>query len=86
MLFLNKLKMSFYVCFTDDPYCPVEVYKQYRARRPPVALLPDSRMYLTPLRKERAGIWFSQQPAGKNTIASLCKRMFEAAGITGTLQ
>jgi hypothetical protein len=69
--------------FSDNPLCPINVYKEYRSRRSPEALLPEARMYLTPLRKERAGIWYSLQPMGKNTVATICKRMFTAAGISG---
>ncbi len=65
--------------------CPVNLYKQYRARRPPHMLEPDSPFFLNINHKRRPDCpyWFKAQKMGINTLSSMMKKMATNAGVTG---
>jgi len=63
--------------------CPVALYKEFVKRRDPGSFSPDSPFYVKPLKTPVGSIWFSCQPLGKNTIASIVRNMACDAGLTG---
>jgi len=68
---------------TDGPRCPVKIFKEYLARRPPEMASADSPLYLASIVKPSSHIWFKRQPLGKNSLGSFMKSMSEAAGLSG---
>ena len=68
---------------TDGPRCPVKIFKEYLARRPPEMASADSPLYLASIVKPSSHIWFKKQPLGKNSLVSFMKSMSEAAGLSG---
>lgn len=62
---------------TDDPLCPVKIYKEYLRRRPQDTLTPESRFYLA-VKQNPDDVWFKRQPMGKNSIGSIVKNMTTA--------
>ena len=68
---------------TDGPRCPVKIFKEYLARRPPEMASADSPLYLASIVKPSSHIWFKKQPLGKNSLGSFMKSMSEAAGLSG---
>lgn len=62
---------------TDDPLCPVKIYKEYLRRRPQDTLTPESRFYLA-VKQNLDDVWFKRQPMGKNSIWSIVKNMTTA--------
>ena len=68
---------------TGGSHCPVSIFKEYLARRPPEMAAADSPFYLASLVKPSSNIWFKKQPLGKNSLGSFMKSMSEAAGWTG---
>ena len=68
---------------TDGPRCPVIIFKEYLARRPPEMASADSPLYLASIVKPSSHIWFKKQPLGKNSLGSFMKSTSEAAGLSG---
>ncbi|XP_062604368.1 zinc finger MYM-type protein 4-like [Saccostrea cucullata] len=73
---------------TDAPdRCPVAIYKLYSEKRPDDFSKPDDPFYLATHTQQHAMSvkeqWFKRQPVGVNKLASLIKRMANAAGIGG---
>ena len=68
---------------TGGSRCPVSIFKEYLARRPPEMAAADSPFYLASIVKPSSDIWFKKQPLGKNSLGSFMKSMSEAAGLTG---
>ena len=65
--------------------CPVKIYKEYRARRPPTMLTDDAPFYLginyqRPLDEQ---VWYKCQPVGLNTLGKFMKHMALEAGLPG---
>ena len=62
------------------------IYKEFERRRPPSTNVPDARFYLQVNRSKtpkHPGIWFKDQPMGKNTIGDIAKNMSHAANLGG---
>lgn len=62
------------------------IYKEFERRRPPWTNVPDARFYLQVNRsktQKSPGIWFKDQPMGKNTIGDIAKTMSNAANLVG---
>ena len=75
------------MCNLGGDLCPVKIYKEFHKRRPKEACLPNSRVYLQPVRKpslDNDDVWFVNVPLGKNTIGSIAKKMFADAGLAST--
>ena len=68
---------------TGGPRCPVHIFKEYLARRPPEMSLADSPYYLAAILSPTSQLWFKKQPPGRNSLGSFMKSMSEAAGLTG---
>ena len=68
---------------TDEPRCPVTIFKEFLARRPPEIASADSPLYLASIVKPSSHIWFKKQPLGKNSLGSFMKSMSEATGLSG---
>ena len=69
---------------TKGPRCPVAMFKQYIAKRPPDMLTPDSPFYLAAIKSPSSDmVWYKRQPLGKNSLANFMKSMSTAAGLTG---
>ena len=61
--------------------CLVQLYQTYIKRCPQDR--NTEAFYLTPLKKPKSDIWFSNAPVGHNTLAQTVKRLCKAAGISG---
>ena len=68
---------------TGGPRCPVHIFKEYLARRPPEMSFSDSPFYLAAIVSPSSEIWYKKQPLGKGSLGSFMKSMSEAAGLTG---
>ena len=68
---------------TGGSHCPVSIFKEYLARRPPEMAAADSLFYLASIVKPSSNIWFKKQPLGRNSLGSFMKSMSDAAGLTG---
>lgn len=68
---------------TDNPdRCIVELFKRYQSLCPS-DIDVDFPFYLQPLRKVKAGQWFSLVPIGRNTLAGVIGNMCKNAGFEG---
>ena len=61
--------------------CLVRLYQKYMSHRPPEC--KTTAFYLTPLKKPKETIWYTQTPIGHNTLNNTISRLCKAAGITG---
>lgn len=68
---------------SDEPSCPVKIFKEYVSRRPPEMNQPDAPFYLTAIPKPSTEIWFKRQPLGKHPLSKFMKEMSKAAGLDG---
>ena len=56
---------------TDEPRCPVKIFKEYLAKRPPEMASADSPLYLASIVKASFNIWFKKQSLGKKKSHSV---------------
>ena len=59
---------------TSGPRCIVELFKQYKLRRPE-QLRNTGKFYLQPINNPVTEVWFKILPMGKNSIGDLMKDM-----------
>jgi len=76
------------IMYPDDQRperCPVRLFDLYQSKKPAEMLNPDSRFFLscknTKKNWSNVGVWFTSQPMGKHTLASLVPDQIKAAGI-----
>ena len=78
----NKAKEVTHYDNKENPSrCPVRIFKVYNSLCP--SDRPENALYLQPLKKPRAGCWFSAKPLGHNPLDNMVKQMCKAAGIEG---
>lgn len=58
---------------TGGSRCPVSIFKEYLARRPPEMAAANSPFYLASIVKPSSHIWFKKQPLGKNSLGLFMK-------------
>ncbi len=65
--------------------CAVRLYKEYKNRRPPMTLKPDSPFFLNINHQRRSDdkYWFKNQGMGEKLLSTMMRRMCENAGIEG---
>ena len=69
-------------CYTNDSdpqRCLVRLFQTYVRHRPH----DNPNFYLTPLRKPKGDIWYSNVPVGHNTLSRTVARLCKSAGIPG---
>lgn len=69
---------------TGSAFCPVAIFREYTRRRPADCCLPDSRVYLHPIKTPNTEKWFTRQPLGKNSIGTIAKNMVLQAQLPGS--
>ena len=70
--------------FIGSENCPINIYKEYAARRPVESNKTSARFYLQPLKNPKNDFWFANQPLGIHTIGNIAKNMAEQAGLHST--
>ena len=65
----------------DSPYCPIRVYKEYRARRPADTNIDNARFYLRPISSPSSRTWFSHQPIGKEKLGKILSDISKKGGL-----
>ena len=78
----RKIKPKQVTCYAneDNPNrCLIQLFQKYVSHRPSDATC----FYLTPLRKLKSDIWYSNMPVGHNTLSSTVGRICKQAGILG---
>ena len=67
----------------DSPYCPIRVYKEYKARRPADLNADDCRFYLRPISSPKSDIWFSHQAVGKEKLGMIMNDISKKGELMG---
>ena len=67
----------------DSPYCPIRVYKEYKAHRPSDLNIDDARFYLRPISSPCTDIWFSHQPIGKEKLGKIMNEISKKGDLKG---
>ncbi|XP_078678707.1 uncharacterized protein KIAA1958-like [Branchiostoma floridae x Branchiostoma belcheri] len=80
----RPFKPRAYAC-PESPACPVNLYREYRKRRPITQMHPTAPFYLGINRARKPGseVWFINAPMGKNKIGTIMSTMAEKAGLAG---
>ena len=69
---LYDYEKQYLFTFSEDPLCPIKVYKQFRYHRPVECLLPESRFYLGMKRDTSSPVWFKVSPPLGKTLCQTC--------------
>ncbi|XP_019616227.1 PREDICTED: LOW QUALITY PROTEIN: uncharacterized protein KIAA1958-like [Branchiostoma belcheri] len=74
-----------YACPERPSVCPVNLYREYRKRRPMTQMHPTAPFYLgiNQARKCDAEVWFINSPMGKNKIGNIMSTMAGKGGLSG---
>ena len=74
-------------------YCPIQLYKEYKRRRPVSELSPESRLFLQPKKfstkpetgtkvwYKSATVWYKSQAHGKNSLEKYMRVLCDMAGL-----
>ena len=78
---------------TVQSIAPIQLYKEYKRRRPVSELSPESRLFLQPKKfstkpetgtkvwYKSATVWYKSQPHGKNSLEKYMRELCDMAGL-----
>lgn len=78
---LEAKRVVHHANISNPARCFVALYQAYLKHWP--ANKTCEAFYLTPLKKPKGDVWYSNVPVGHNTLAKTVKRLCERAGISG---
>ena len=67
----------------DSPRCPVAIFKEYLARRPP-ELQNNGPLYLAVINNPKSSVWYKKLKMGQNRIGQIMKKIVANTSLEGS--